>query len=120
MIARLAADGVLLLHAAFILFVALGALLLLRWPRLAWLHVPAAAWGVAIEWLGWLCPLTVLENRLRQAAGEAGYSGGFIEHYLWPLVYPAGLTRPLQVGLGVALLLLNLGLYAWVIRRRRA
>lgn len=116
----LAADIIVLLHLAFILFAAAGGLLVLRWPRLAWLHLPCAAWGVLIEATGGICPLTPLEQHLRQAAGAPVYSGSFIERYLVPLVYPPGLTRSLQIGLGIALLLVNLAVYAWVWRRRRA
>ena len=117
--ADLAADLVVLLHFAFILFVVLGGLLVLRWPKLAWLHLPAAAWGAAIELAGGLCPLTPLENALRRAAGEAGYGGGFIEHYLLPIIYPAALTRDIQLVLGLAVLFLNLAVYAWIVLRRR-
>lgn len=121
MIHGLAADAVLLLHLAFILFVVLGGLLVLRWPRLALLHLPAVAWGVTVECLQLLCPLTPLENRLRRLAGERGYEGGFIEHYLEPLIYPAGLTPGIQLGLGALVLLINLvpyGLLLWRLRRR--
>ena len=117
MIARLAADLVLLGHLAFVVFVAVGGLLALRWPRVAWVHVPVAIWGVAVELGGWICPLTPLENRLRAAGGEAGYAGGFLEHYLVPIVYPSGLTRGHQLALGVAVLVLNLAVYSVVIRR---
>jgi hypothetical protein len=119
MILQLAADAVLLLHLAFILFVVLGGLLVPRWPRAAWLHLPAAAWGAAIELGGWLCPLTPLEIRLREAAGGRGYSGGFIEHYLMPLVYPAELSRNLQLVLGAVVIAVNLAVYGLVISRRR-
>lgn len=119
MLSRVAADAVLLLHAAFIVFAVLGALAVARRPRLAWLQLPALAWAAAIEVFGWLCPLTVLENRLRQAAGEAGYRGGFIEHYLLPVVYPAGLTRSHQLVLAALLIAVNLALYAWIFRRWR-
>jgi len=114
-----AADAVLLLHAAFIVFVVLGALLVARWPAVAWLHLPAAAWGVWIEWSGGLCPLTPLEQRLRLAAGEQGYRGGFIEHYLTGAIYPEGLTREWQWALGAFVLLLNVGLYAAICAARR-
>jgi hypothetical protein len=99
----------------------LGGLLVLRWPRLAGLHLPAVAWGVWIEWSGGICPLTPLEQRLRAAAGEAGYAGGFIEHYVGAAIYPEGLTREQQVALGAAALGLNLLIYAalWHLRRRR-
>jgi hypothetical protein len=107
MLAALAADGVVVLHFAFILFVVAGGLLVLRWPRLAWLHLPVVAWGAGVEFVGWICPLTPLENRLRRAAGEAGYAQGFIEHYLLPLIYPAGLAREIQIALGLFVLGVN-------------
>lgn len=118
MLARLAADAVMLLHLGFILFVLLGGLLVLRWPRLAWLHLPAVAWGMAVEFLHLYCPLTPLENHFRQAAGELGYGGGFIEHYLIPLIYPASLTEAIQIGLGLAVLAINLPPYLLLTRRR--
>ena len=111
MFSRFAADIVVLVHLAFILFVAAGGLLVLRWPRLAWMHVPAIIWGALIEFAGWICPLTPLENRLRAAAGEAAYAGGFIDRYIMPIVYPAGLTRGMQLGLGVAVIGVNLVIY---------
>lgn len=114
------ADLVLVAHVAFVAFVVGGGLLVVRWNRLAWLHVPCAAWGAWVELSGGVCPLTPLEGYLRRRAGEAGYSGGFLEHYIVPVLYPSGLTREIQIGLGVGVLLLNLGLYAWVWRRRRA
>jgi hypothetical protein len=115
----LAADLIVLLHLLFILFAAAGGLLVLRWPRLAWLHLPCAGWGVLIEATGGICPLTPLELQLRLAGGDPGYSGSFIERYLLPLIYPPGLTRNLQIGLGLALLLFNLAVYAYAWRRRR-
>ena len=119
MIARLAADGVLVLHLLFIVFVLAGGLLALRWRRAPWLHLPAAAWGVFIEASGRICPLTPLENRLRAAAGQAGYEGGFIEHYLLAVIYPAGLTRDIQFVLAALVVGVNLAIYFWVWRRRR-
>lgn len=116
---RLLADLVLLLHAAFVLFVVLGALLVLRWPRVAWVHVPAALWGACIEFAGWICPLTPLENHWRRLAGEEGYAGGFVEHYVFPVLYPDGLTRNAQLVLGALVLLINAAVYGWAIRRRR-
>jgi hypothetical protein len=113
------ADLVVIVHGLFILFVVAGGLLVLRWPRVAWLHLPAAAWGVLIEWSGWICPLTPLENTLRQAAGQAGYSGGFVERYLLPLIYPAGLTPAVQLWLGAVVLAVNVAVYVlWWLRRR--
>lgn len=116
MTAAVLADLVVLLHLAFILFVMLGGLLVLRRRRLMWLHLPVVAWGAAIEFVGWVCPLTPLENHLRAAAGEAGYSGGFVEHYLIPLIYPEGLTRELQWLLGALVLLVNALVYWRVLR----
>jgi hypothetical protein len=114
---RFLADTLLLLHFAFVAFVLFGGLLLLRWRRLVWLHLPAALWGVAIMFGGWICPLTPLENRLRRLSGGAGLEGGFIEHYMLPLIYPEGLTRGLQVLLGVLALAFNLAVYINWIRR---
>ena len=119
MIYRTFADVVLVIHLLFILFVLAGGLLVLRWPRLAWAHLPAVLWGAAIEFMGWICPLTPLENFFRQAAGEVGYGGGFIEHYLLPTLYPHALTREIQIAMGAAVLVLNLIVYAVVWRRRR-
>jgi len=118
LIYRALADLVLVVHLAFVLFVVLGGLLVLRWPRLAWLHVPAAVWGVLIEYTGWICPLTPLENSLRERGGGAGYSGGFIEDYIQPVLYPAGLTRGTQIVLGSLALLVNLTAYGVVVARR--
>ncbi len=117
---RLLADVAVLAHLAFILFVLFGGLLALRWPRAAWVHVPAAAWGTLVELAGWICPLTPLENSLRRASGEAGYSGGFVEHYVIPLIYPGTLTRELQLVLGAGVIALNLAVYAFVWRRHGA
>ena len=118
----LLADLVLLLHAAFIVFVLLGGLLVWRWRRLIWLHIPAVIWGILIEVQGWLCPLTPLENRLRRAAGNDGYQTGFIDHYLAPLIYPAGLTPAIQLLLAGVVLLVNALIYAmlWRAWRRRS
>jgi hypothetical protein len=116
---RILADAVLMLHLAFILFVVLGGILVLRWPKLAWLHLPAAFWGAAIEFLGWICPLTPLEKWLRAQGGEPGYSGGFISHYLLPFIYPAGLTRGMQLALGSFVVAVNLTVYLLLWRRTR-
>ncbi len=116
---RLLADAVLVMHGLFILFVLVGGLLVRRWPRLAWLHLPAVAWAAWVAWAGWICPLTPLENSLRRAAGEAGYSGGFIDHYLTGAIYPQGLTRGVQVGLGIFVAVLNVVAYALLVRGRR-
>jgi len=114
---RLLANGVVILHALFIVFVVLGGLLAWRWRWIALTHIPCAVWGVLIEYRGWICPLTPLENHLRQKAGDAGYSGGFIEHYLVPAVYPAGLTPRHQMLLGTLVLAINLFAYGVLIRR---
>lgn len=119
MVYRWLADAVVVLHGAFVLFVTLGGLAVLRWRRAAWLHLPALAWGVAIELTGLACPLTPLENWLRRRAGQAGYAGGFIERYLVSWLYPAGLTRGMQWALGLGVLALNLAIYWRVARRRR-
>ncbi|MFV3089123.1 DUF2784 domain-containing protein [Pseudomonas sp. GW6] len=119
MLWRMAADALVVIHLGFILFVLLGGLLLLRWPRLIWLHIPAVAWGIVVECLHLGCPLTPWENQLRRAAGQAGYDGGFIEHYLIPLIYPAGLTPQIQLYLGAIVVLVNLSVYAWLIWRWR-
>lgn len=115
---RFAADAVLVLHLAFILFVLAGGLPVLRWPRVAFAHLPAAAWGIHIELSGGLCPLTPLENTLRARAGQAGYEGSFIEHYLLPVIYPDGLTRELQLALAGTVVVVNVAVYSWVLRRR--
>jgi hypothetical protein len=111
------ADAVLVLHALFIVWVMAGGLVVWRRPALAWLHLPAVAWGVWIEFSGALCPLTPLEVHWRHAAGQAGYSSGFIEHYLMAWIYPEGLTREVQMVLGAVVLLLNAAVYAAVWRR---
>ena len=117
MIYRILADAVLILHFAFIAFALLGGLLVWRWPGLAWLHLPAAAWAAGIAFFGGICPLTPLENRLRAAGGDTGYTGGFIEHQLEALIYPGWLTREIQVALGVVVLAVNLAAYARLFRK---
>jgi len=119
MLFSLAATAVLVLHLLFILFVLAGGLLLLWRRALALLHFPAVVWAVLLELNGWICPLTPLENRLRVAAGQAGYEGGFIEHYLLTVVYPQGLTLEIQQGLGILVLVLNLAVYGWVFLGRK-
>jgi hypothetical protein len=115
----LLADAIVVAHFAFIIFAVAGGLLVLRWPRLIWLHLPAAAWAAAVALFGWICPLTPLENRLRVLAGDAPYTGDFVDRYLLPLIYPIGLTRDTQMLLGLGVLLLNVGVYGWLWRRRR-
>jgi hypothetical protein len=120
MMHRILADAVLLLHLGFILFVVLGGFLVLRRPQFAWVHVPVFLWGAAIEFGGWICPLTPLEQWLRERGGEAAYSGGFIEHYLTALIYPAGLTRNIQLLIGAGVLAINAAIYLRLWQRRRA
>lgn len=119
MVYRIGADLVALAHLGFILFAILGGLLVMRWHWLLWAHLPAWIWGMAVAYFGWICPLTPLENRLRRAGGERGYSGGFIEHFAFPILYPEGLTREIQVGLAAGLLVINILIYVAVWRRLR-
>ena len=119
MIFRLLADLVVLVHLAFVVFVVVGGLLALKWRWVVWLHLPAAIWGALIEFGGWICPLTPLENWLRNQGGEEGYAGGFIQHYMVPVLYPDGLTREIQIVLGLAVVILNLIVYALILRQSR-
>jgi len=112
-----AADLVVLAHFAFVVFVVCGGLLVLRWPKLLWLHLPAAVWGVLIEFCGWICPLTPLEHYLRELANGVSYEGGFVEHYILPILYPAELTRALQLAMGMFVLAINGTIYALIYRR---
>jgi Protein of Unknown function (DUF2784) len=116
---RLLAGAVVVLHFCFVLFVAVGGLLVWRRPGLAWAHLPAVTWGIWVEVSGGICPLTPLENHLRRLGGEAGYSGDFIGHYLLPVLYPAGLDRPLQFALAALVLILNLAAYSRLAWRRQ-
>jgi uncharacterized protein DUF2784 len=116
----LLADALVVLHLLFVAFVGVGGLLVLRWPRVAWIHLPAAAWGIGIELAGAICPLTPLEQELRRRAGESAYQGDFVSHYLLPVLYPSGLTREAQLGLAALVLGGNLAIYAVVLRRRRS
>jgi len=113
---RIAATAVAILHGAFILFVVLGGVAVLRRPKLAWLHVPAAIWGPLIEFGGWICPLTSIENDLLQRAGRAGYAEGFVAHYIFAVIYPHGLTRGLEVAIGVLVVIVNVAVYIRVLR----
>ena len=113
----LLADFIVFIHFSFILFVIFGGFLVLKWRRLIWLHLPAAMWGALIEFAGWICPLTILENRLRSASGGE-YVSGFIEHYIIPIIYPSALTREIQVALGLAVILLNLLVYSKLFLKR--
>ncbi len=116
MVYPILADLVVVIHLLFVLFVMLGGLLVLRWRVCAWIHIPAVVWAVLIEFSGWICPLTPLENHLRIKGGSSGYATGFVEHYIIPLLYPAQLTRELQVFLGLLVLIVNLVIYLWVWR----
>jgi hypothetical protein len=117
MVYRVLADLVLGIHLAFVLFVVLGGLLALRWRQSAWIHVPAALWGAFIEFSGGICPLTPLENWLRERGGTGGYSSSFIEHTILPVLYPTELTRELQIALGASVVAINFGIYGWIMRR---
>ena len=114
---RLLANAVVAIHGVFIAFVVLGGFLVWRWRWVAAVHLPCAVWGVLIEYRHWVCPLTPLENHLRARAGEQGYQGGFVEHYIVPVIYPGGLTPQVQVALGTIVLVLNLCLYGFLIRQ---
>jgi hypothetical protein len=110
----LLADLVLIVHLAFVVFVLCGGLLVLRWRWIAWLHLPAAAWGAVVEFTGWICPLTPLENWLRAQGGEVGDEQDFIDRYLLPILYPEDLTRDLQLLLGTVVVVLNVAVYCWL------
>ena len=119
MVYALLADIVVVLHFLFIVYVIFGGVLVYRWPKSAWIHLPVAAYGVLIEFVGWTCPLTPLENRYRRLAGEAGYEGGFIDHYLIPIIYPGQLTSATQIVLGSLVIAVNLIVYGALLRRGR-
>jgi hypothetical protein len=120
MLYRFLADAVVVAHAGFVVYVVLGGFLVLRWRRTLWLHLPAALWGMLIEVAGWTCPLTPLENELRQRGGEAGYTGGFVERYIVSILYPHELTRTTQILLGIFVLGINLIIYWRVFRSSSA
>ena len=113
----LTADSIVLIHFAFILFVILGGFLALKWRRFIWLHLPAVLWGVIIEFSGWICPLTTLENKLYQSKDARTYSNGFIEHYIIPVIYPEQLTQNIQIILGVILMVINLFIYTLIYKK---
>jgi len=119
MMYSLLADLVLIVHLAFVLFVLCGGLLVLRWRWIAWLHLPAAIWGAVVEFTGWICPLTPLENWLRVRGDSTGYAGDFLSYYLLALLYPEGLSRPIQLLLGILVIAVNLGVYGWILTNRR-
>ena len=113
----LLADLVLIVHLAFVVFVLCGGLLVLRWRWIAWLHMPAIAWGAFVEFSGWICPLTPLENWLRAQAGQTGYRSDFVAYHLLPVLYPDDLTRDVQLMLGTVVLAINISVYGWLWRR---
>ncbi len=115
---RFLADAVVVFHFCFVLFVLAGAVLVVRWKRVAFVHIPAALWGMYVEWSGAICPLTPLENALRETGGGAGYQGGFVDHYIMPILYPIDLTRDFQITLGTIIALINLLLYTSAFTRR--
>jgi len=119
MLHRLGADLIVILHFSFVLFVLFGGFLLIKWPRLMWLHLPAVAWGAFVEFSGWICPLTPLENWLREQAGEGTYTEDFIVRSLPSILYPDALTHEIQLILGTALLIVNLAIYGWLWRTSR-
>ncbi len=118
-LAVFAVNAIVLVHLAFIAFVLFGAWLALQWKWVAVLHVPAFAWGAAVEFRSAQCPLTPLEQWLRRLAGDGGYRGGFVEHYIMPVIYPAGLTPAVQFWLGVVVVTLNVAIYVWILFRWR-
>ncbi len=111
------ADFIVFLHLGFVLFVILGGLLVLKWKWVMWVHLPAAMWGALIECTGWICPLTPLENWLRELGGGQGYQSSFVDHYVLPLLYPGNVTRDTQIILGLLVVLVNVGIYALVYYR---
>jgi len=111
------ADAIVVLHMGFVLFVVLGGFLVYRWPRMMWLHIPAVVWAIAVEWAGWICPLTPLEDLLRERAEMVAYPGDFIEQYLLFVLYPSGLTRGTQFVLGSIALAVNVFIYWRLIAR---
>jgi hypothetical protein len=117
MVYRLLADIVLIIHIAFVLYALLGAFLVLKWRWTVWVHLPAAFWAAFIEFTGWICPLTPLENMLRHQARDSVYHTGFIEHYILPVLYPAALNENTQFILGIIVLLVNLSIYGWIFKR---
>jgi hypothetical protein len=120
MFERIIADFLVIIHLAFICFVVFGGILVMRWKWVGLIHLPAAIWGALIEFQGWVCPLTPLEQLYRHLAGQSGYSGGFIEHYLIPLIYPTGLNHPIQIVIGLFVIAINLTIYGrWLYALRQ-
>jgi hypothetical protein len=119
MLYRLLADAVLIAHLAFVIFVLFGGVLVSRYPHLLRIHLPALLWGIVVQWANWVCPLTPLENRLRQLGGEEGYSGGFVEHIVSKVLYPEHLPLELRYFLGLALIGVNTAIYGYVLFCKR-
>ena len=117
---RFLADAVVVLHFCFVLFVVLGGVLVLRWRKVMWAHLPAAVWGALIEFGGWVCPLTPLEKHLRALGHQAGYAETFVEHYITRVMYPAGLTRGMQFAIGTFVIVVNVLVYWRAFRAHRA
>jgi len=118
MLFQLAADFIIVLHFTFILFVLVGGILVLKWRWLIWLHLPAVIWGALISFMGWICPLTPLENMLRQAGGGEVYLTGFIEQYIVPLIYPSGFNHEMFVAIGLFVVVVNVIVYAFIFNKR--
>jgi hypothetical protein len=119
MVYRALADFIVLVHFCFVFFSVVGGLLVLKWKKIIWIHLPAVFWAILIEVMGWICPLTPLENWFRQKSGTTGYQAGFIEHYILSLLYPARLTRSFEIVLGLFVLAVNVGIYGWILRVQR-
>jgi hypothetical protein len=117
MLFRLAADLLVVIHLGFICFVVIGGFLVFKWRWVIFLHIPAAVWGALIEFQGWICPLTPFEQQLRQIGGQSGYTGGFIEQYIIPIVYPSNLTHEVQTILGTFVVVINIAVYGWIIAK---
>src|SRR4029450_12393300 len=115
----LLADLIVLVHVAFVVFVGLGGLLAATWRRLVWIHLLAAFWAAVVEFFGWVCPLTPLENWLRRKGGQDGYPSDFFGGYVLPILYPERLTREVQITLGVIVVLINSAVYGWILRSKR-
>lgn len=114
----IAADFIVFLHFIFIVFVIAGGVLVFKWRWLIWLHIPAAIWGALVVMTGWICPLTPIENRLRQAGGDQAYASSFIEHYLVPVIYPSDLSREMFIALGIGVIVINVIVYTvWFFKR---
>jgi len=115
---RLLADFIVLIHFVFVVFAVFGGVLVARWRRVTPVHLAAVVWAALIEFSGWICPLTPLENWLREKSASAIYHSDFVAHYILPILYPEGLTRAAQIALGISVILINLGIYGWVFRRK--